>query len=141
MHSLVYRSVANASFELPEIYSMLSNAKDYNAEHGITGCLLYHNSQFLQLLEGEKQEVEKLFQKIVKDPRHHDLVVIENDEAEIRLFKTWNMAFHDYGQNGLSANLKLRQIDTFLSESNIFNKKSLPALQFFSNVKEILFAV
>lgn len=141
MHSLVYRSVADESFELPEIYSMLSNAKDYNAEHGITGCLLYHNSQFLQLLEGEKQEVEKLFDKIVKDPRHHSVVVIENDESDIRLFKTWSMAFHDYGQNGLSANLKLRQIDTFLNESNIFSKKSSPALQFFSNVKEILFAV
>ncbi len=140
MHSLVYRSVANESFELPEILSMLSKAKDYNAEHGITGCLLYHNSQFLQLLEGEKEEVELLFQKILQDPRHHSIEVIENDESDVRLFNTWSMAFYDYGQNGLSAHFKLRQIDTFLNESNIFSKKSSLALQFFSNVKDILFA-
>ena len=140
MHSLVYRSVADDSFELPEIYSMLSNAMDYNAEHGITGCLLYHNSQFLQLLEGEKEAVEHLFHKIRKDPRHHDVVLIENEEAEGRLFNKWSMAFHDYGQNGMSSHLKLRQIDTFLNEANVFGKQSRPVLKFFSNVKEILFA-
>ena len=140
MHSLVYRSVADDSFELPEIYSMLSSAKDYNAEHGITGCLLYHNSQFLQLLEGEKEEVEQLFQKIRKDPRHHDVVLIENEDAEGRLFHDWGMAFHDYGQNGMSSHMKLRQIDDFLNKSSVFGKQSRPVLQFFSNVKDILFA-
>ncbi len=140
MHSLVYRSVASDSFELPEIYSMLSNAKEYNTEHGITGCLLYHNSHFLQLLEGEKQEVEQLFKKIRHDPRHHDVVLIENEDSEVRLFNEWSMAFHDYGQNGLSAHHKLRQIDKFLSKSNVFSKKSSATLEFFSNVKDILFA-
>ena len=140
MHSLVYRSAANESFTIPEIYGMLSNAKDYNAEHGITGCLLYHNSQFLQLLEGEEGEVLKLFQKITMDKRHHDILLIESEYSNTRRFGEWSMAFHDYGQHGLSANFKLNQIDAFLKQSDAFNRKSGPVLKFFSAVKDILFS-
>lgn len=140
MYSLVYRSVADDAFVLPEIYSMLSNAKEYNTEHGITGCLLYHNSHFVQLLEGEEEDVKQLFQKISKDPRHHSVEVIEKENNDERLFNTWSMAFHDYGQNGHSAHLKMGQIDAFINKSNVFEHKNKLVLPFFSNVKEILFS-
>lgn len=138
MHSLVYRSVANNSFGLPEIYKMLSKAKDYNAEHNITGCLLYHKHQFLQLLEGEKEKLDFLYSRILEDHRHQDIVLIENEESEYRIFPDWSMAFHDYGLNGHSGSLKLKQIELFLNKSNMFTTKSVSAIRFFSNVKEIL---
>ncbi len=140
MHSLVYRSVASESFTIPQIYGMLSKAKDYNAEHGITGCLLFHNNQFLQLLEGEEGEVLNLFQKISLDKRHHDIQMVESDFIPNRVFEDWSMAFHDYGQNGLSANLKLGQIDSFFQQSDAFNKNSRAVLKFFGSVKDVLFA-
>ena len=140
MHSLVYRSVANESFTIPQIYGMLSKAKDYNAEHDITGCLLYHNNQFLQLLEGEKDQVLNLFQKISNDDRHHTVSIIESEHGEERIFGDWSMAFHDYGQNGLSANLKLGQVDTFLQQSDAFNKNSRSVLKFFISVQEVLYS-
>lgn len=140
MHSLVYRSVADTAFILPEIYSMLSKAKEYNSEHQITGCLLYHNSSFLQLLEGEEQEVHQLFDKISKDARHHNVTIIQEEAREKRLFERWSMAFHDYGQNGMSAHLKMQQIDSFVSNSKVFTVKNGLVLPFFSNAKEILFS-
>jgi len=141
MYSLVYRSTANASFVLPEIYGMLSKAKDYNSEHGITGCLLYHNTSFLQLLEGDKSEVHALYEKITQDKRHHKVEIIKEESLSKRLFKDWNMAFHDYGQNGLSASFKMQQIDTFISDSGAFNAhNSGLILPFFSRAKEILFS-
>jgi len=140
MLSLVYRSVADNSFILPEIYSMLSRAKDYNSEHGITGCLLYHNSNFLQLLEGEEKEVQRLFEKISNDDRHHDIEIIKEESHKKPLFDCWSMAFHDYGQNAMSAHLKMQQIDSFVNDSDVFTVKSDLALPFFSNAKEILFS-
>ena len=139
MHALVYRSVADSSFDIPEIYGMLSRAKEYNKEHGITGCLLYHNNQFLQLLEGEEDQVLNLFQKILLDKRHHDVLLIESEQSKERLFADWGMAFHDYGQNGMSAYLKLKQIDTILGESQAMTTNSKSVLRFFSSVKDILF--
>ena len=140
MYSLVYRSVAVDSFTLPEIYSMLSNAKEYNAEHGITGCLLYHNAHFIQFLEGEEAEVSSLFQKISMDQRHHKLEIIKKSSTNERLFHEWSMAFHDYGQNGHSASLKMGQINTFINESKIYDQKNDLIIPFFSNVREILFS-
>jgi hypothetical protein len=118
---------------------MLSKAKDYNTEHHITGCLLYHNNQFLQLLEGTEKEVLQLFQKISADPRHTDIAIVDSANSNDRLFNKWSMAFHDYGQNGMSAHLKLGQIDAFLNDSGALIKNSRPVLKFFSSVKEILF--
>ncbi|MGD1944670.1 MAG: BLUF domain-containing protein [Croceivirga sp.] len=140
MHSLVYRSVANEYFTVPQIYGMLSKAKDYNIEHGITGCLLYHNNHFLQLLEGEENEVLSLFHKISSDNRHTAIKMLENNRTKNRVFDEWSMAFHDYGQNGLSANLKLGQIDTFLKDADAFNKNSRSVLRFFGSVKDVLFS-
>ncbi|MEO0572966.1 MAG: BLUF domain-containing protein, partial [Bacteroidota bacterium] len=138
-HSLVYRSVASESFTISQIYSMLSKAKDYNNEHGITGCLLFHNNRFLQLLEGKEKEVMNLFQKISLDKRHQDIQMIESNFILNRVFDSWSMAFHDYGQNGLSANLKFGQIDSFLQRSGAFNKSSQAVLKFFGSVREVLF--
>lgn len=140
MHSLVYRSVANESFTVPQIYGMLSKAKDYNTEHGITGCLLYHNNHFLQLLEGEENQVLNLFQKISMDDRHHSVEILESEHTQNRVFDDWSMAFHDYGQNGISANLKLGQIDAFLQQAEAFNKNSRSVLKFFGTVKGVLFS-
>lgn len=139
MHSLVYRSQAIDTFAVSDIYKMLSDAREFNSRHNITGCLLYHNNQFLQLLEGEEKEVEKLFKRISKDARHHDLEIICEERGFSRLFNDWNMAFHDYGQNGSSANLKLGQIDGFFEKSNTFMKPTKLAIPFFTNVKDILF--
>lgn len=140
MHALIYRSVADKSFVLPEIYGMLSKAKDFNSENGITGCLLYHNTHFLQLLEGDVAEVHLLFEKITQDKRHHEVEIIKEESFQKRLFKDWNMAFHDYGQNGHSANLKMEQLDTFINNSNAFHFRSNLVLPFFSKAKEILFS-
>lgn len=140
MHSIVYRSEAVDSFILPEIYAMLSSAKEYNANQGITGCLLYHSGRFIQLLEGEEHEVSDLFEKISKDARHDNIEIIQRANTPERLFNKWSMAFHDYGLNGHSAHLKMRQIDNFVNESNAFTKKNDLIVPFFTNVKKILFS-
>ena len=139
MHSLVYRSEAVDNFTLPEIYKMLSKARVFNSKHNITGCLLYHNGKFLQLLEGEEKVVERLFNRIKKDARHHKMEIICQEHGTMRLFDEWSMAFHDYGLNGTSAHLKLKQIDNFFDKSDAFMKPSTLAIPFFANVKDILF--
>lgn len=80
MFSLIYRSVADESFSNAEVYQMLSAARDFNAEHDITGCLLFHNRRFLQLLEGEKEKVHHLFSLIESDSRHKNIEIIQTEE-------------------------------------------------------------
>jgi hypothetical protein len=138
MFSLIYRSVAEESFSNSAVYQMLSAARDLNAEHDITGCLLFHNRRFLQLLEGEKEQVYRLFSLIESDPRHKNIEVIQTEEKAERLFNKWSMAFYDYGNLALSAQIKLAQIDTFFEDSQALKTQSRLTNPFFNEVRNML---
>lgn len=138
MFSLIYRSVAKESFGNAEVYQMLSDARDFNAEHDITGCLLFHDRKFLQLLEGDKQRVHHLFSLIESDPRHHQVHIIKAEEKGDRLFRNWSMAFYDYGNLAQSAQIKLSQINTFFEDSKALKSASNLTGPFFSEVRNIL---
>ncbi|NKI32064.1 BLUF domain-containing protein [Croceivirga thetidis] len=140
MYSIIYRSLAKPEFGKSDIYQMLSAARTNNEDLGITGCLLYHNNQFLQLLEGDQNQVTKLYQKILNDSRHSHIVTINERILERPLFVDWSMAFHDFGLNGSSADQKSRKIDLIFQKSNVFEKPSLMALEFFKSVNEILYS-
>ena len=108
MFALVYRSKAIPGFGRVQIKEMLEKARPYNAEQGITGCLLYHDGEFLQYLEGNQIRVLELYDKIKKDQRHTDLELISHGYRQERWFKDWEMAFEDfYGDNDQIAYLKL----------------------------------
>ena len=140
MYSIIYRSLAKPDFGQADIYQMLSTSRTNNEELGITGCLLYHDGQFLQLLEGERNQVTKLYQKILNDSRHSAIVTVTEKDIERPLFVDWSMAFHDFGLNGSSASQKSRKIDLIFQKSNVFDKPSKMALDFFKSVNEVLFS-
>ena len=91
MFSLIYRSVARESFIESDIYKMLSDARDFNAEHHITGCLLYHDRKFLQLLEGEKSVIISLFNAIESDSMALNRLIITDfsPSKNWRNFLSW----------------------------------------------------
>ena len=66
---------------------ILGTARRNNRSLGITGLLVVKGDYFAQALEGEKQEVESLYQKIAKDPRHTGLVCLSNQEVEEASFR------------------------------------------------------
>lgn len=139
MYSIVYRSVAAPTFSLSSIYKMLSDARDNNQKKGITGCLLFHKNEFLQLLEGDQNEVTGLYQKIMADGRHWQIQTIKEQSIDAPLFIDWSMAFYDFGDKRNSANLKSKKIDTIFSKSSVFDKPNKMALEYFKAVNQILF--
>ena len=46
---------------------------------------------FLQILEGEHQQVSKTYHRIVGDKRHHTPILIECVPIQNRLFEVWSM--------------------------------------------------
>jgi hypothetical protein len=82
-----------------------------NRMAAVTGFLVAGEGRFLQALEGPVAEVEATFERIQRDPRHEDLVMIGRGPADKRLFRDWNMGQHQVGvadrevlaQVGLSA--------------------------------------
>ncbi len=93
MYELVYYSEANKKLTNEGVADIIKRARNFNSQKDITGCLLYHNREFIQILEGNKEAVNSLFTKIKTDNRHHDIILLHEGEKKERVFSTWSMAY------------------------------------------------
>ena len=93
LYRVTYVSSATARMTKDDLMMLLRQCREYNSEHGITGMLLYSNGTFLQVLEGNEQQIDDLLQTINKDPRHSDVRMLERREIEQRDYGDWSMGF------------------------------------------------
>lgn len=85
----VYRSRSLMSTE-GEAY-LLAQCRTNNRTAGLTGVLIHHDGHFIQVLEGEESGVRSALEKIKRDPRHTDFVMLSTGPAPARLFGQWSM--------------------------------------------------
>ena len=91
MHRLIYISTAADWLVSQDLSDILSEAVATNTRRNISGILLYNGLNFLQLLEGERRDVEAVYSKIVTDRRHVSVVTVLSEPAEDRIFGNWAM--------------------------------------------------
>jgi hypothetical protein len=65
----------------------------YNTEHNITGILLYKSGSFLQVLEGAKDTLLSIFERIEEDPRHKEIFTILKGPSKKRIFGDYASRF------------------------------------------------
>lgn len=95
MIQLVYASAATATFTPEALKLLLIKSRSRNEFHHVTGILLYDAGSFLQVLEGEEEDVELTFELVRHDRRHSNLKVFLQQRIEKREFGDWPMAFLD----------------------------------------------
>ncbi|MDC6351192.1 BLUF domain-containing protein [Zeaxanthinibacter sp. PT1] len=138
MYSLVYKSVATPLFNFRDIDVLLERARAYNSNHGITGCLLYHNGEFIQYLEGPQLQVLNLYDKITKDPRHTKIQLLSYGATEHREFDQWDMAFENvYGENAQLYYVRLALQNFYLNPKPNYDT-TIVSRQFWKNVGSLL---
>ena len=86
---LTYWSRAAQHFELEDIEGLKNSAETFNKEKAVTGCLLLINGFFLQTIEGHADVVNSLYAKIMTDPRHHSLRILQYNQIVKRCFIDW----------------------------------------------------
>jgi hypothetical protein len=95
LYELTYCSLAKPSITADDILAILKSAERNNKKNKITGCLLYYNHEFLQILEGEEGIVKAVQKKIARDPRHTNVRILAEGEKDERTFDHWTMAFKE----------------------------------------------
>lgn len=92
LYNVVYCSRATAGVDDAEVQRIIATARRCNAQHGITGMLVFGSGIFFQWLEGPRDNVTALMALLRKDRRHENVVELsaEEDIGE-RLFPTWDM--------------------------------------------------
>ncbi|WP_374949329.1 BLUF domain-containing protein [Mucilaginibacter sp.] len=93
MQYICYVSAATAPLSGEELNKIVNTSRTNNKRDGITGIMLYSEGTFMQVLEGEKKDINAAFERINKDNRHTGVVKLAQGEISERHFGQWPMAF------------------------------------------------
>ncbi|MCE3003503.1 MAG: BLUF domain-containing protein [Xanthomonadaceae bacterium] len=88
---LTYASRAAEALPPDAIERILAVSRANNTRAGVTGALMYGAREFLQCLEGSREAVNATYARILRDPRHADIVILDFREIERRWFAGWGM--------------------------------------------------
>jgi len=96
MHQIVYVSTATVPVSEADLERLLQRWAQNNVRDGITGLLLYAESdgRFMQVIEGEEVVLRTLFALIEQDYRHRDLLKLADGPIARRHFTSWLMGFN-----------------------------------------------
>ena len=89
---LMYASRATGAADQDLLQGILRQSKANNPAQGVTGLLCCSGGVFVQALEGGRAAVNRLYNRIVADPRHTDVVLLCYEEIGERRFPSWAMA-------------------------------------------------
>lgn len=99
--ALVYVSQAKHLMSNSELRDLLAFARQKNKELDITGMLLYKTGFFIQVLEGDPENITQVYSSIKQDPRHENITLIYSETITERAFNEWSMGFNLLDDNSL----------------------------------------
>ncbi|HDZ15601.1 hypothetical protein LCGC14_1068810 [marine sediment metagenome] len=124
MYALSYRSTFSKGYGEKDLESIREVAGSYNSQNKLTGCLFFHNNSFVQIIEGKKRSVLRLFVKISNDPRHHDVIFLSSETHSLRYFDGWSMGFYSPLKGSSDVSKKEQFLRNMLSFHDLANKST-----------------
>lgn len=92
LERVVYISQStNPDPALISLAEILAASDRNNRRDRLTGALLVSGGQFLQVLEGAQQDLNRMLAKLEDDPRHRHMRVLSRTRVDDRLFGQWTM--------------------------------------------------
>ncbi|MNH51676.1 Blue light- and temperature-regulated antirepressor YcgF [compost metagenome] len=93
LHRIIYVSeaVGAAGTSLLSIAEILGVSERNNRRDHLTGVLLGHNGRFLQAVEGARTDIDRLMDRLRRDPRHVNLRLLSDQPIAARMFGDWAM--------------------------------------------------
>jgi hypothetical protein len=95
LYCLAYVSLVTKPLTKSDLKQILSTSVLNNQAAHVTGALCFSRGAFLQVLEGERYQINKTVRRIGRDDRHKDIYLIGLEPIEKRTFSNWAMAFID----------------------------------------------
>lgn len=93
--------------------TILTAARARNREQEVTGVLCQGKGLYLQVLEGERSQVNALYRRILYDRRHCDVELLRLEETESRRFADWSMALVDLSDGDPMVQLQHPEFDPY----------------------------
>ena len=109
LYRLVYTSFRKCDDK--GVSKILESCKRNNAKKAITGILLHSNRRFIQYLEGDRDEILSLYERIKSDPRHTSVLRRNFELIKERVFPSWEMGYKDISDEKLKFNTEAKNED------------------------------
>ncbi|TYQ19973.1 UNVERIFIED_ORG: FAD-dependent sensor of blue light [Zoogloea ramigera] len=136
---LLYASHAARDTPVGGITAIMQQSHNYNPRHGITGVLCHSDRLYLQVIEGGREQVNALYAKILRDPRHTDAILLHYEEICERRYSGWTMgqvnlnklnpgtllrysALPEFNPHALSGKSSLALIDELMAAASILGR-------------------
>lgn len=110
---LIYVSTSQDGVDLDEFKRILLQAQANNERRDLTGMLAFNSKIFLQALEGDRDQVNDLYNRIARDPRHHAVTILSCKEIQERHWFNWSMGFAAPNADNRALFLKYSQKSAF----------------------------
>lgn len=93
LHEVLYVSTLAPGQPVGIVASIAARARMSNIRDGITGLLVFDGQRFCQQLEGPRESLEPLLERIRSDPRHTRMEVLHEAALARRRFQRFSLAF------------------------------------------------
>jgi len=117
VYTLAYASSSTHPLTQEDLDELLEVARKKNKKKGITGILLYHDGNFMQVLEGPRERVLETYTLIENDPRHKGIIRLLSRFFPTRNFDEWSMGYARCTEHKLMENKP--SFNVFLERDNI----------------------
>ena len=119
-YTICYVSRAAENLSEDEIKEIFEKTKQKNNLKAIYGILLYGMNDFFQVLEGDKDVIEDLYENIIlKDTRHTNIFEVIRKETKSPVFSNYSSSF-----NIVKNTQELEQIKDYLKTIDPTNTTS-----------------
>jgi hypothetical protein len=105
----MYKSKYSEPLSESLLEAIETTSQENNEALGITGILIGNRSSFMQVLEGEAEAVNEIFNTICKDERHTKIELVGYEIIAQRAFADWSMKCIAVGLLGRILAQRLKQ--------------------------------
>ncbi|MGG6462393.1 BLUF domain-containing protein [Solilutibacter silvestris] len=113
LYNLIYISESTRDLLPVEIDGILIDARAFNASCDVTGVLFYGPNRFFQLLEGPKESVLQVFERLKLAKSHWNIEILHESPTLERSFSSWYMGFIEAPESAIQELSQSSWIDSF----------------------------
>ena len=98
---------------------ILATAQEQNRLNNITGLLCQGQGLYLQVLEGERAAVNRLYARLLADTRHQDVQILHLEEIRQRRYPAWSMALISLSDDDPMLQLQHPEFDPYSAPGGV----------------------